>query len=50
MKKATITVMIAQMFINCLRRGYIKLTDFSFIVLDECHHAQGNHPYSSLMK
>jgi hypothetical protein len=34
MKKGTVIVMIAQMFINCLRRGYINLTDFSFIVFD----------------
>lgn len=34
MQKATITVMISQMFLNCLRRGYIKLTDYSFIVFD----------------
>lgn len=33
-KKGTIFVMIAQMFLNSLRRGYIKITDFSFIVLD----------------
>lgn len=33
-KKSTIIVMIAQMFLNCLRRGYVKLTDFSFMVFD----------------
>ena len=38
------------MFLNSLRRGYIKITDFSFIVLDECHHCSGDHPYSSIMK
>jgi endoribonuclease Dicer len=34
MKKATVTVMISQMFLNCLRRGYIKITDYSFVVFD----------------
>jgi hypothetical protein len=33
-KSSTIIVMIAQMFLNCLRRGYIQITDFSFMVLD----------------
>ena len=50
MKKATVTVMISQMFLNCLRRGYIKLTDYSFMVFDECHHCGGDHPYSGIMK
>ncbi len=50
MKKATITAMISQMFLNCLRRGYIKITDYSFIVFDECHHCTGDHPYAGIMK
>lgn len=50
MKKATITCMISQMFLNCLRRGYIKITDYSFIVFDECHHCAGDHPYAGIMK
>jgi endoribonuclease Dicer len=50
MKKATITVMISQMFLNCLRRGYIKITDYSFVVFDECHHCDGDHPFSGIMK
>lgn len=48
--KSTIVVMIAQMFLNCLRRGYIKITDFSFMVLDECHHCHGDHPYAGIMR
>ena len=50
MKKATVTCMISQMFLNCLRRGYIKLTDYSFVVFDECHHCGGDHPFSGIMK
>jgi endoribonuclease Dicer len=49
-KKSTVIVMIAQMFLNCLRRGYIKITDFSFMVFDECHHCDGNHPYAGIMR
>ena len=50
MKKATIRVMVSQMFLNCLRRGYIKITDYSFMVFDECHHSRGDHPYAGIMK
>jgi endoribonuclease Dicer len=49
-KNARIVVMIAQMFVNSLRRGYTKLNDYVFLVFDECHHCKGEHPYSCVMK
>lgn len=48
-ENSTVIVVISQMFLNCLRRGFIKLTDFSFIVFDECHHCKGDHPYAGIM-
>ena len=42
--------MISQIFLNSLRRGYIRLPDCSLIVLDECHHCSGDHPYANIMK
>ena len=39
--RGTVIVMISQMFLNCLRRGYLNLTDCMFIVFDECHHCHG---------
>lgn len=50
LKNSKIIVMISQMFLNCLRRGYLKINDFSFIVFDECHHCHGNHPYAGIMR
>lgn len=50
MAESTIIVMISQMFLNSLRRGYASLTDFCFVVFDECHHCSGDHPYSGIMK
>jgi ERCC4-related helicase len=41
LQKGQIIVMISQMFLNCLRRGYLKLSDCMFIVFDECHHCNG---------
>lgn len=32
--KGVIVVMISQMFLNCLRRGYLKLSQCMFIVFD----------------
>jgi endoribonuclease Dicer len=48
-EKSTVIVVISQMFLNCLRRGFIKLSNFSFIVFDECHHCKGDHPYAGVM-
>lgn len=48
-ENSTVIVVISQMFLNCLRRGFIKLTEFSFIVFDECHHCKGDHPYAGIM-
>lgn len=48
-KKGLIVVMITQMFLNCLRRGYLKLSDCMFIVFDECHHCHGEHPFKNIL-
>jgi endoribonuclease Dicer len=48
-ENSTVIIVISQMFLNCLRRGFVKLTDFSFIVFDECHHCKGDHPYAGIM-
>ena len=49
-KRSSVIVMISQIFLNSLRRGYIRLPDCSMIVLDECHHCSGEHPYAGIMK
>jgi ERCC4-related helicase len=35
-----IFVMTAQVFLNILRKGVAKMSEFCFIAMDECHAAQ----------
>ncbi|KAM3218378.1 endoribonuclease Dicer 3a [Capsicum annuum] len=45
-----VLVMTPQIFLDALRKGYIKFDSVCFLILDECHRASGNHPYSRIMK
>ncbi|ORX70518.1 hypothetical protein DL89DRAFT_292180 [Linderina pennispora] len=47
--KSTVQVMTHQIFLNALRHGYISLEDIDLLVIDECHHTRGNHPYALIM-
>lgn len=42
--------MTPQILLDTLRKAYINFEAISFIVLDECHRASGNHPYTKIMK
>lgn len=42
--------MTPQIFLDALRKGYIKFDTVCFLILDECHRASGNHPYARIMK
>nr|XP_019070569.1 endoribonuclease Dicer homolog 3a isoform X1 [Solanum lycopersicum] len=45
-----VLVMTPQIFLDALRKGYIKFDTVCFLILDECHRASGNHPYARIMK
>lgn len=34
----------AQIFVDIVNQNLIKITDLSIVIIDECHHATGNHP------
>jgi hypothetical protein len=43
-------VITAGALYNFLRQDKLRITDFSVVVLDECHHVTGEHPYTTILK
>ncbi|CAD8120142.1 unnamed protein product [Paramecium sonneborni] len=50
LEESNILVMTTQIFLNILRKGYTKISNFSFIAMDECHNAVQDHPYNYILK
>lgn len=42
--------MTPQVLLDALRRAYFNLEAVGLLVIDECHRAIGNHPYTKIMK
>lgn len=42
--------MTAQIFVDTLTRGYVKLDRINLIMFDECHRAVNNHPMRQIMQ
>ncbi|XP_072751991.1 endoribonuclease Dicer [Anoplolepis gracilipes] len=45
-----VLVMTAQIFLDLLSHGYMKLEKVNLIVFDECHRAVSNHPMRQIMQ
>ncbi|XP_078671533.1 endoribonuclease Dicer-like [Branchiostoma floridae x Branchiostoma belcheri] len=45
-----VLVMTAQIFLDVLQHGILPLSRVNLLVIDECHHAVGHHPYREIMK
>ncbi|RWW01358.1 hypothetical protein GW17_00035607, partial [Ensete ventricosum] len=45
-----VMVMTPQILLDALWKGFLNLDMVHLMVIDECHHAWGNHPYNRLMK
>ncbi|CAI0380188.1 unnamed protein product [Linum tenue] len=47
--KYEVLVMTPQILLNCLRHSFVKLEFIKVLILDECHHTSGKHPYACIM-
>ena len=45
----SVLVFIHQVFLNAVAHGFIPFSSLALLVMDECHHAVKNHPYSKIM-
>lgn len=45
-----VLVMTPQVLLDVLRRAFFNLEAVGLMVIDECHRAIGNHPYTKIMK
>jgi endoribonuclease Dicer len=41
--------MTPAILLNCLRHSFIKLSMIKVLIIDECHHARGKHPYARIL-
>ncbi|XP_039686333.1 endoribonuclease Dicer homolog 2 isoform X2 [Medicago truncatula] len=49
MEKHEVLVMTPAILLSCLRHSFIKLSMIKVLIMDECHHAAGRHPYACIM-
>ncbi|KAF2285070.1 hypothetical protein GH714_037736 [Hevea brasiliensis] len=45
-----VLVMTPQILLDALRKAFLNLDMVSLMIIDECHRATGNHPYTKIMK
>ena len=46
----SILLFIHDVFLLALSRGHLAMEELALLVVDECHHAVGNHPYYRVME
>ncbi|XP_013399073.1 uncharacterized protein LOC106165417 [Lingula anatina] len=45
-----IVMLTAQILVNAIKEGDVKITDFNLMIMDECHHTDLDHPYNMIMR
>ncbi|XP_047150385.1 endoribonuclease Dicer homolog 2-like [Vigna umbellata] len=48
-EKHEVLVMTPAILLSCLRHSFLKLNMIKVLIMDECHHARGKHPYACIM-
>ncbi|KPV74940.1 uncharacterized protein RHOBADRAFT_44459 [Rhodotorula graminis WP1] len=43
-------VVTAQLILDSLAHGFLKMEQISLLVLDEVHHSKANHPFASILR
>lgn len=43
-------VCTAQILLDCLENGFIKMAQINLLIFDEAHHTKKNHPYARIVK
>ncbi|XP_050366617.1 endoribonuclease Dicer homolog 3a-like [Argentina anserina] len=49
-KAHDILVMTPQILLDALRKAFLTIEAVCLLIMDECHRATGNHPYTKIMK
>ncbi|KAH7134611.1 hypothetical protein B0J13DRAFT_450366 [Dactylonectria estremocensis] len=45
-----VVVCTAQILLDCLSNGFIRINQINLLIFDEAHHAKKNHPYARIIK
>ncbi|GAA5839253.1 hypothetical protein JCM11251_006019 [Rhodosporidiobolus azoricus] len=45
-----VLVVTAQLILDSLAHGFLKMSQISLLVFDEAHHAKRNHPFASILR
>ncbi|GFP81473.1 endoribonuclease dicer homolog 3 [Phtheirospermum japonicum] len=45
-----VLIMTPQILLDALKKTFLSLEAFCFVILDECHRATGKHPYARIME
>ncbi|PVU90139.1 hypothetical protein BB559_004777 [Furculomyces boomerangus] len=49
-ESAEVHVMTSQTLLNCLRSGFVSVSDIKLLIFDECHHSRKGSPYNRIMR
>ena len=45
-----VLVMTPQILVDMIQHSFIDINKINLLIIDECHHATGNHPYCQILR